>query len=203
VSHEGFVKDYLMDLLVCHGFMLEAKVVERLMAAHRGQALNYLLLAGLRHGRLVNLRTDRVQHEYVSTTLTVEERRRIRVVDEEWVEMNAKSGQLKAKVMALLEDWGGFLDVNLYREALVHFLGGAEVVCQAVEVFSGSRRVGTQRLNLLEEETGFALTMKAAGAGAMREHLGRLLEHTRLKAIQWINLSRHRAEFMTLLKRRM
>jgi hypothetical protein len=28
------------------------------------------LLAGLKHGRLVNLRTERVQHEFVSTTLT-------------------------------------------------------------------------------------------------------------------------------------
>jgi GxxExxY protein len=202
VGHQGFVKDYLMDLLVCHGFMLEAKVAERLVAAHRGQALNYLLLAGLRHGRLVNLRTERVQHEFVSTTLTPEERRRIRVVDGEWVETNAASGQLKAKLVALLEDWGGFLDVNLYREALVHFLGGAGAVYRAVEVFSGSRRVGAQRLNLLDEDTGFALTMKAGGGGGMREHLGRLLEHTRLKAIQWINLNQHRAEFTTLLKSR-
>jgi len=32
------------------------------------------------------------------------------------------------------------------------------------------------------------------GAGAMRDHLGRLLYHTLLKAIQWINLNRHQAE---------
>ncbi|MEI6392728.1 MAG: hypothetical protein WCT12_16680 [Verrucomicrobiota bacterium] len=38
------------------------------------------------------------------------------------------------------------------------------------------------------------------GAGAMRDHLGRLLYHTRLKAIQWINLNRHQAEFATLSK---
>lgn len=203
VSHQGFVKDYLMDLLFCHGFMLEAKVAERLVAAHRGQALNYLLLAGLKHGRLVNLRTERVQHEFVSTTLTAEERRRFSVVDGDWVEMNRESGQLKAKMIALLEDWGAFLDVNLYREALVHFLGGSGAVCKAVEVFSGSRRVGTQDLNLLNEDTGFALTMKPEGAGAMRDHLGRLLDHTRLKAIQWINLNRHRAEFTTLSRTRL
>ena len=34
----------------------------------------------------------------------------------------------------------------------------------------------------------------------MRDHLGRLLYHTRLKAIQWINLNRHQAESATLLK---
>ena len=78
--------------------------------------------------------------------------------------------------------------MSLYREALVHFLGGSGSVCQAVEVFSGSRRVGTENLNLLNEDTGFALTTKPESAGAMRDHLGRLLDHTRLKAIQWINL---------------
>src|SRR5262245_33011072 len=58
VSYETFVKDYFMDLLFCGGFMLEAKVAERLVSAHRGQSLNYLLLAGLRHGRLVNFRGE-------------------------------------------------------------------------------------------------------------------------------------------------
>ena len=199
-SHEGFVKDYFMDLLVCHGFMLEAKVAERLVAAHRGQALNYLLLPGLRHGRLVSLRAERVQREFVSTTLTPEERRRFSVVESDCVEMNAQSRQLKTKTIELLKDWGAFLDVNLYREALVHFLGGSGSVCKAVEVFSGSRRVGTQTLNLLNEDTGFALTTKQQDAGAMRDHLGRLLEHTRLKAIQWVNLNRHRVEFTTISK---
>ena len=202
VSHGNFVKDYFIDLLVGHGFMLEAKVAERLVAAHRGQSLNYLLLAGLKHGRLINLRTERVQHEFVSTTLTPEERRRFKVAASDWVEMNAESRQLKARMIELLEDWGAFLDVNLYREALVHFLGGSGSVCKAVEVFSGARRVGTQNLNLLHEDTAFALTTKQQGAGAMREHLERLLHHTPLKAIQWINLNRHRAEFTTLSRRR-
>jgi GxxExxY protein len=199
VRHESFIKDYFMDVLFCHSFMLEAKTAERLVAVHRSQALNYLLLTGLKHGRLVNLRTERVQHEFVSTTLTPEERRRLRVADSCWVETNAESRQLKARTMELLTDWGAFLDVNLYREALVHFLGGPSVVCRAVEVFSGSRQVGTQNLNLLNEDTGFALTTKPTDTGAMRDHLTRLLHHTRLKAIQWINLNRHAVEFTTML----
>ena len=200
VRHENFIKDYFMDLLVCHGFMLEAKTVERLVAAHRGQSLNYLLLAELKHGRLVNLRTERVQHEFVSTTLTPEERRRLRWDEGGWIEMNAESRLLKARTMELLEDWGAFLDVNLYREALVHFLGGPGVVFRAVEVFSGPRGLGTQNLNLLNEDTGFALTTKPTDTRAMRDHLTRLLQHTRLKAIQWINLNRHLVEFTTLVK---
>ena len=81
VQHETFIKDYFMDILICHGFMLEAKVADQLAPTHRGQSLNYILLAGLNHGRLVNLRSERIQHEYVSTTLTREERRRFRVME--------------------------------------------------------------------------------------------------------------------------
>lgn len=202
VRHESFIKDYFMDLLFCHGFMLEGKVAERLVAAHRGQSLNYLLLAGLKHGRLVNLRPERIQHEFVSTSLTLEERRRFTVAEGEWVQMNTESRQLKSKALELLEDWGAFLDVSLYRAALVHFLGGPNLVSKAVDIFSGSRRVGAQKLNLLNEETAFALTTKHHAVRAMRDHLDRLLRHTRLKAIQWLNFNRHRVEFTTLSKAR-
>ena len=201
VINQSFIKDYFMDLLLCHGFTFEGKAADRLVTAHRGQSLNYLLLAGLKHGCLVNFRTDRVQHEFVSTTLTLEERRRFRVEEGDWLELNAESRQLKLKAIELLKDWGAFLDVNLYREALVHFQGGALKVCQAVEVVSGRRQLGAQNLNLLNEHTGFAVTAKARDAGAMRDHLVRLLHHTRLGAFQWINLNRHIVEFTTLSKR--
>ena len=102
----------------------------------------------------------------------------------------------------LLEDWGAFLDVNLCREALVHFAGGPMKVCQAVGIFSGPRQSGAQNLNRLNEHTGFAVTSKPRGAGAMRDHLERLLRQTRLKVIQWINLNRHVVEFTTLSKER-
>jgi len=200
VTHQTFSKDYLIDLLFCHGFVFEGKAAERLAATHRGQSLNYLLLAGLKHGRLVNFRSQRVQHEFVSTTLTPQERRRFRAEESEWVDLDAESRQLKMKVIELLEDWGAFLDVNLYREALVHFQGGPAKVCQAVQVFSGERQLGFQPLNLLNEFTAFAITSKARGAGAMRHHLERLLHHTRLTAIQWINMNRHVIEFTTLSK---
>jgi hypothetical protein len=52
-----------------------------------------------------------------------------------------------------------------------------------------SLSAGAQDLDLLNEDTGFALTTPE-GAGAMRDHLGRLLYYTRLKAIQWINPNR-------------
>src|SRR5512138_2923559 len=56
VTHDGFAKDYMMDLLFAHGVMFEAKTVESLGPSHRNQTLNYLLLAGMNHAHLVNLR---------------------------------------------------------------------------------------------------------------------------------------------------
>jgi GxxExxY protein len=200
VSHNGFTKDYVMDLLVCQGYMLEGKAAEQLVSAHRSQSLNYLLLAGMQHGRLVNFRSERIEHEYISTTLTPEERRRFSALESGWIEVNAESGRLKAMSMELLADWGAFLDINLYREALVHLLGGPDSVCRPVQILSGSRTVGTQNLNLLTLDTAFALTTRQRSTGGMREHLGRLLDHTRLRCVQWINLNRHVVEFTSLVK---
>src|SRR5437763_12695734 len=45
------------------------------------------------------------------------------------------------------------------------------------------------------------VTSKPRGAGVIRDHLDRLLHHTQLKAIQWINLNRHVVEFTTLSSR--
>jgi hypothetical protein len=63
----------------------------------------------------------------------------------------------------------------------------------SIEVSTGIVAYG-----LPNEDTGFALATNPEGAGTMRDHLGCLLYHTRFKAIQWISLNRHRAEFTTL-----
>jgi GxxExxY protein len=200
IQHATFSKDYFVDLLFSGGAILEAKVAEALVPAHRSQALNYLLLAGLKHGRLINLRTERVQHEFVSTTLTAEERRRFEVIEHDWSEADERSRLLKITMIDLLKDWGTFLEVGLYREALIHFMGGPSTVTQPVQIFSGSRSLGTQKLNLINDDIAFAVTAKPASAGAFRDHLNRLLHHTNLRAIQWINLNRHNIEFTTLGK---
>jgi GxxExxY protein len=184
VTHEDFVKDYGMDLLIGGGFMLEGKTAERLSQVHRGQSLNYLLLTGMKHGRLVNFRGERVTHEFVSTTLSPEERRRFEVVEGGWIALDAASRRLKAKTVELLRDWGAFLEVQLYRDALVHFLGGTDVVSRPVGIFNGPRQIGTQTLNLLNDSVALAITTKHKDIGAMRDQLGCLLRHTHLTHFQ-------------------
>ena len=69
VRFEGFEKQYFMDLLCATGLMVEAKTVESLTKAHFSQTLHYLMLTGMSNGLLVNLRPERVTHQFVSTTL--------------------------------------------------------------------------------------------------------------------------------------
>src|SRR5687768_11291125 len=62
---DGFEKVYCMDLLFACGLMVEVKTAESLTNAHFSQALNYLLLTGMAHGLLLNLRTERVACETI------------------------------------------------------------------------------------------------------------------------------------------
>lgn len=74
VSHKGFSKDYYLDLLISRGVVYELKTVETLNKQHQNQLINYLLLSELKHGKLVNFRTDKVESRFVSTTLSMKDR---------------------------------------------------------------------------------------------------------------------------------
>ena len=198
VTHERFTKDYYMDLLLAHGLMLEAKARDGTAPAHRTQALNYLLLAGMQHGTLVNLRTDRVEHEFVSTGLTPAARRKFTVDDSKWVDPTPESLLLKNHLLDLINDWGMFLELSLYREALIFSLGGAQLVNRPVEVFSNSRSLGMQTLHLLTPEIAFTLSAVTDNPTTYGSHLTRFLGHTRLRYCQWINLNHHVLELRTL-----
>jgi len=200
VTHDTFRKDYFMDLLFNHGLMLEAKAAEALAGPHRTQGLNYLFLTGMRHGRLANFRPEKVQHEFLSTRLTPEKRRRLKIQGSTWRPANVDSEWLRERVLALLNDWGAFLEIGLYREAITHFLGGPERVIQLIPVHSNGRLVGTQSVHLLNAETAFAFTAITAKHSEMEDHQTRFLTHTPLEFIQWINFNRNQIEFKTLAK---
>jgi GxxExxY protein len=200
LRHKSFRKELRMDLLLNHGLMLEAKVAEILAAAHRAQSLNYLLLAGLNHGRLVNFRPPRVEHEFVSTRLTPERRRQISIVDTDWHAHSEECGRLRALVVELLEDWGAFLETSLYREAVTHFLGGEDFVIRLVAVHSGSRLIGEQPVHRLNDKAAFAFTAVTREQDSLRDHQLRFLNHTPLEYIQWVNFNHHQIEFRTLEK---
>src|SRR5437867_3303393 len=81
--------------------------------------------------------------------LTPQSRKRLEFQTERWAEDEEMSRILCATMSGLLEDRGGFLDVALYTEALIHFLGGEEKVSQLVPLSRNSVPLGNQRFHLL------------------------------------------------------
>jgi len=200
VTHESFRKDYLIDLLFNHGLLLEAKVAERLTGTHEAQTLNYMFLAGINHARLVNLRPERVEYKILSTALTPQARQRFKVVDHAWQSVNHESTHLRELLLELLQDWGAFLEVTLYRDAVIHFLGGPAQVIRHVKIHSLDRLIGEQAIQLLTADTAFAFTALTANHEAMRDHQIRFLKHTSLRFMQWVNFNHDQIEFTTLTK---
>jgi len=80
-----------MDLLINNSIIYELKTVEALTGKHQKQALNYILMVGMRHGKLVNMRTSSVQHRFVSTNLTTKERYKLTIDDSDWNELDKDS----------------------------------------------------------------------------------------------------------------
>jgi GxxExxY protein len=199
VSHGTFTKDYFLDLLFCSGVIVELKAAESLTPAHTAQTLHYLLLTGLNHGSLVNMRPDLVQRQFVSTKLTPDQRRRFHIDDRRWRALSPACGKLREILPELLDDWGAFLEVNLYREALLHFIR-LRTLAEHVEVLDGDRVAGRQPANLIASDIALACTAFTERADAMEAHLRRLLLHTRLQAVQWLNFNRENIELVTLTK---
>lgn len=198
VTHKGFRKSYYMDLLFNGCMMVEAKVVDALSPSHIAQAIHYLLLAGMQHGLLVNLRTPRVQKHFVSTNLTPELRRKFQVDDSRWRNLDSESERLRCVVEDLVSDWGVFLGVPLYREAIAYFLGGPEKVFRRVALFDGNSQIGMHDVDQINQATIFSVTALTDGKDEMEHQLRKLLSHTRMANLHWINFDRHQVFLQTL-----
>jgi GxxExxY protein len=162
--HEDFRKRLYIDLVVDQGIIYELKTLAHLEGEHQMQLLNYLLLTGIQHGKLVNFRPSSVEYRFVSTRLT----------------------------------WGVFLEAGYYAEALTHFLGGENAVIHRIEIIDGLNLLGCQRFHLIDKDVAFRITAVSHDVPRYQAHLKRLLCHTRLKAIQWVNLNLHNVTLRTV-----
>ncbi len=183
VEHQSFAKEYFIDLLLCDSTIIEAKTARETLAAHRGQGINYLLLAGTKHGSLVNFRPPRVVRHFLSTRLTHDIRRAFETTESNWP-LNEAFMNLRDGVIELGRDIGLGLDLPLYREAISHLM---QCPRHLVPLKSGSSMVGHHEMTLLTPDVGLAIT-------ALNDkhdfgiHLHRLLALTPLSGIAWINL---------------
>jgi len=199
VWHGGFRKFYYPDLLVGQGAVFELKTVRNLNERHRGQLLQYLLLADLAHGKLVNIRSELVEHEFVNTMLTTSKRTSFTVDASGWDASEPGALEVQDTAVALLRDLGTGLGVGLYDEALTHLLGGENSVLQRVEVHRDGRPIGSQTARLVAPAIAFKTTaIPEHNLQRMEDHLRRFLNHTRLTTILWINVRPEIVTFKTL-----
>ena len=200
VSYKDFLKTYYMDLLVNNRVIYELKAMKVITGEHQKQTLNYLLLMGMHHGKLINMRPESVQYSFISTRLTKEKRYKFVVCDWKWEDLDKDSIWLRQLMQSLLSEWGAFLDTNLFYDAINHFRGGEEKVIKRVEVVKGSRILGAQKMHLLNSEVAINISAITKNETFYEGHLRRLFSHTPLKAIQWINFNHDQIEFRTISK---
>ena len=194
VTHRDFVKTYDLDLIVADRAIYELKTAATLAPDHKAQLLNYLLLTNSARGKLINFRPRSVQSEFMNTDLTHEKRKRFDVDRRRW----CGDERLISLMCDLLNDWGLFLEVSLYVQALTHFFGGEAKVIQQVPMNRAGIALGNQRFHLLSADTAFRVTAYTADLRYQERSLCRMLRLSPLKAMHWINMNHQHVSFVTL-----
>jgi len=198
--HDEFSKTYFIDLLVDQGAIFELKTVSHLTDAHRAQLISYLLMTGGRHGKLINFRPERVEHEFVNTTLTHADRIIFDVDDSAWDAPIEQASEIRRCVEAFLRDWGTGLDLQLYVDALTHFLGGEDRVVREIEAVSEGRCISHKKVHCAGTEAFFKITALTDKLESFESHACRFLQHINLKHFLWINVTLRTVTMKTLSK---
>jgi GxxExxY protein len=199
VRFGDYCKRYSIDLVVAPGAVFELKTVEKLHERHQAQLLNYLLLCDLQHGKLVNVRPERVQHRFVNTSLTRADRTRFSVDARDWRPSDPTIHKFRYWMEEALRDWGTCLDQYLYAEAAIHFFGGELNVIKPVEVVISDKFVRTQKVANAGPNAAFQVTtLDPSGQASYQQHLQRFLNHTNLNDLHWINVNREIVTFRTI-----
>jgi GxxExxY protein len=195
LSFRTFCKQLALDLVVNRRAIYEFKAVARLSEAHVMQLLNYLFLANAARGKLVNFRPGSVEARFVNAVLDQLDRRRFRVDDSNW----HGEASFRELILELVRDWGTGLDQSLYTQALIHCLGGEEVVTRQVPMQLEGQSLGNQRFHLVAADTAFRLTSYQDRVGTLhQDQLRKLLAPSPLKALYWVNIARHEVSLQTI-----
>jgi GxxExxY protein len=202
VSHGTFKKEYFLDMLVGLGGIVEFKAAEAISPRHRSQLMNYLMLSGLSHGMLINVRPEKVTHEFVNNAMTYADRLRFESVLQSGQSLRQEFERFSSTLLDLLRDWGTCLDLTLYEDALTQLFGGDEQVIRPVAVSIDGQWIGSQRLRFVGERTAFKLTALEGDDGRIRfeHHARKLVEHTDIAGLLWANIARHEVTIRSLAK---
>ncbi|MGB0344136.1 MAG: GxxExxY protein [Coraliomargarita sp.] len=197
IEHKTFRKAYYIDLLIEGSIPYELKAVHSLNPAHDAQLLHYLLLADLAHGKLVNFRETSVHARYLSTSLIRADRLKHKLHTENWRE-EPGTPEIAPILAELLKDWGTHLSIELYKEALCHFLGIGTHSLSQLELSHNGTRLGIAELPMLNPHTILHITAIQHASKEHEAYIRRLLHLSQARKAQWINLG-HRIITLTTI----
>lgn len=197
ISFGDFSTTLFLDLLVEGGAIFEFKAVEALVPRHKAQLLNYLLLADASHGKIVNMRSEDVEHEFINTNLRRKDRISFSVESEGWKEADSSCLDW---LIALLRDWGVGLDLSLYEEAIKHRYNSNNLLAKPEIRAPDGRLIGCQEILQIAPGTAIRVTaVPAESLPAFAHHLRRFFRHSSLRALHWVNLTRPVVQFTTIV----
>lgn len=197
-THRSFSKTYYLDALARKCGLFEFKAAEAIVPRHRSQSLNYLLLFDLPHGKIINVRPERVVSEFVNCHQRLHDLRNPNIATSSFDPQTSGAEFFHDTLVALAQDWGVGLELGLYEEALTHFLGGEDRVLLPVPVMGRNGHLHDQKMRLLAPDVAFKLTALSDEENNFASHAARLIKHTSLKAIHWANLTTQRVTFTTI-----
>ncbi len=198
VSFKDFHKSYYMDLLVGKGAVFELKTVGHLNSRHRGQLLNYLLLTGLDHGKLINFRNSQVEHEFVNSCASSIDRMTFSVDASGWHATKGFGQAEMSLVTEIVKDWGTGLARSLYDAACVYFLCGNKDSHSQMNVYVDDSVVAKQAVVLCSESVVLKITALGHGTKVYQTDLKQLIKRTDINEVQWINIARNQIVFRTI-----
>ena len=198
ISYKEFRKKYKIDLLVDNAVIYELKTVNALNDSHKQQLINYLLLTNIQHGKLLNFRSTSVEYQFVSTTLKQEDRYSFNINSLEWRTKSRQCTRVVEILTDLLREWGTFLDLHVYNEALLYFLGGADTIVAPVKIYFNGKTVGMQKMHLLDSKTAFHLSAITRSLKGYEANMRRLIKHSEIENVQWINFNKREIKIKTI-----
>jgi len=186
-SHKEFRKAYFIDLLI-EGAVYELKTTSGIASPHESQTLNYLFLTDTQHGKIINFRPDSLEWRFVSTSLTFCQRKSYNLKTNQWISNDQTNVNLPDLVSELLDTWGAYLDLQLYKEAVLFFMG------------QSSRDVN-KRFCPLSQETLIHFTALSRKKSAYKKNLQKYLDASTYQHIDWINFNQNQIELHALGKK--
>lgn len=201
VIHDSFTKTYFADAIAERTGLFEFKAAETIHPRHIAQATHYLLLLGLHHGKMINMRTESVEHQFVNIQSKLSDLRNPEINDTLYMPNSPGARELRVLFLGLISDWGSGLDITLYEEAITHLLGGESVVLKKIPINGTGGELAHQHMRLSHPNSVFKITAFTPGSPSQsnfRVHAQKLLNHTPLQFIQWINVQQKEITFMTM-----